>query len=32
VLDSPLTFTSGLARLFNPINNYRFRRATSLRF
>ncbi len=32
VLDSPLTFTSGLARLFNPINNYRFRRATSQRF
>lgn len=32
VLDSPLTFTSGLARLFNPINNYRFRRATSQRY
>lgn len=30
VLDSPLTFTSGLARLLNPILRYRFRRATSL--
>ena len=29
VLDSPLKFTSGLARLFNPLNKYRFRRATS---
>ena len=29
VLDSPLTFTSGLARLLNPILRYRFRRATS---
>ena len=29
VLDSPLTFTSGLARLLNPLNRYRFRRATS---
>jgi putative transcriptional regulator len=26
VLDSPLTFTRGLARLFNPINRYRFRK------
>lgn len=26
VLDSPLTFTKGLARLFNPINRYRFRK------
>ncbi len=31
VLDSPLTFTKGLARLFNPINRYRFKRATSAR-
>ena len=30
VLDSPLTFTSGLARLLNPILRYRFRRATSV--
>lgn len=29
VLDSPLTFTSGLARLLNPLLRYRFRRATS---
>lgn len=29
VLDSPLTFTRGLARLMNPINRYRFRRATA---
>ncbi len=29
VLDSPLTFTSGLARLLNPFLRYRFRRATS---
>ena len=27
VLDSPLTFTKGLARLLNPINRLRFRRA-----
>ena len=26
VLDSPLTFTQGVARLFNPINRYRFRK------
>jgi len=26
VLDSPLTFTRGLARIFNPINRYRFRK------
>ncbi len=31
VLDSPLTFTKGLARLFNPVNRYRFKRATSQR-
>ena len=30
VLDSPLTFTSGLARLLNPVLRYRFRRATSV--
>ena len=30
VLDSPLTFTSGLARLLNPFLRYRFRRATSM--
>ena len=30
VLDSPLAFTNGLARLLNPILRYRFRRATSL--
>lgn len=29
VLDSPLTFTSGLARLLNPFLKYRFKRATS---
>jgi len=29
VLDSPLTFTQGLARLLNPLLRYRFRRATS---
>jgi len=29
VLDSPLTFTKGLARLFNPLIRYKFRRATS---
>ena len=29
VLDSPLTFTKGLARLLNPFIRYRFRRATS---
>lgn len=29
VLDSPLTFTQGLARLFNPINRLRFNRAIS---
>ena len=27
VLDSPLTFTKGLARLLNPINRLRFQRA-----
>ena len=26
VLDSPLTFTQGVARLLNPINRYRFRK------
>ncbi|MFL2849273.1 MAG: ChrR family anti-sigma-E factor [Pseudohongiellaceae bacterium] len=26
VLDSPLTFTQGLARLFNPINRFKFRK------
>jgi len=26
VLDSPVTFTRGLPRLFNPINRYRFRK------
>jgi putative transcriptional regulator len=26
VLDSPLTFTQGVARLFNPINRFRFRK------
>ena len=31
VLDSPLTFTKGIARLLNPINNYRFRRSMSQR-
>jgi putative transcriptional regulator len=29
VLDSPLTFTEGLARLLNPLIRYRFRRATA---
>ena len=29
VMDSPLTFTKGLARLLNPFIRYRFRRATS---
>lgn len=29
VLDSPLTFTRGLARLLNPVLRYRFRRATA---
>ncbi|GJM11888.1 MAG: anti-ECF sigma factor ChrR [Pseudohongiella sp.] len=29
VLDSPLRFTKGLARLMNPINRYRFKRAIS---
>jgi putative transcriptional regulator len=29
VLDSPLTFTKGLARLLNPFIRYRFRRATA---
>ena len=29
VLDSPLTFTGGLARLLNPLLRYRFRRAIS---
>lgn len=29
VLDSPLKFTKGLARLMNPINRYRFKQATS---
>jgi putative transcriptional regulator len=29
VLDSPLTFTKGLARLLNPLIRYRFRRATA---
>ncbi|MBM88035.1 MAG: hypothetical protein CMQ41_06610 [Gammaproteobacteria bacterium] len=31
VLDSPLTFTKGIARLLNPINNYRFRRSAAHR-
>lgn len=31
VLDSPLTFTEGLARLLNPINRYRFRRSMAAR-
>lgn len=31
VLDSPLTFTKGIARLLNPINNYRFRRSVPRR-
>jgi len=29
VLDSPLKFTDGLARLMNPINRYKFKKATS---
>lgn len=29
VLDSPLKFTQGLARLMNPINRYKFKKATS---
>lgn len=29
VLDSPLQFTQGLARLMNPINRYKFKKATS---
>jgi len=29
VLDSPLTFTAGLARLMNPVNRYKFKKATS---
>jgi len=29
VLDSPLQFTEGLARLMNPINRYKFKKATS---
>ena len=29
VLDSPLKFTEGLARLMNPINRYRFKQAIS---
>lgn len=29
VLDSPLTFTRGLARLLNPFLRYKFRRATA---
>ena len=29
VLDSPLTFTKGVARLLNPFIRYRFRRATA---
>jgi len=29
VLDSPLTFTTGVARLLNPFLKYRFKRATS---
>lgn len=31
VLDKPLTFTKGIARLLNPINNYRFRRSLAQR-
>ena len=31
VLDSPLTFTKGLARLLNPINKLRFQRAVGNR-
>ena len=29
VLDRPLTFTRGLARLFNPINRYKFRKTVA---
>lgn len=29
VLDSPLKFTEGLARLMNPVNRYKFKKATS---
>ena len=29
VLDSPLQFTEGLARLMNPLNRYKFKKATS---
>lgn len=29
VLDSPLQFTQGLARLMNPLNRYKFKKATS---
>ncbi|NKB35177.1 MAG: hypothetical protein GKR91_18930 [Pseudomonadales bacterium] len=29
VLDKPLTFTKGIARLLNPLNNYRFKKALS---
>ena len=29
VLDRPLTFTAGLARLMNPVNRYKFKKATS---
>ena len=29
VLDSPLKFTDGLARFMNPINRYKFKKATS---
>jgi hypothetical protein len=28
-LDSPLQFTEGLARLMNPLNRYKFKKATS---
>jgi len=29
VLDSPLKFTEGLSRLMNPVNRYKFKKATS---
>ena len=29
VLDSPLKFTEGFARLMNPVNHYKFKKATS---
>ena len=29
VLDSPVTFTRGMARLLNPMNRYKFRKATA---